>query len=97
MSSTSTSAAADPRRRSDVTPRRDRRFKDAFNTSAKIDGYYRDTSRPVDERAFALVYKRLREMDVPEWMVRSSHRRKIGHGTTTPISRVSSGTRRATR
>ncbi len=57
-----------PADKMDVTPRRDRRFRDAFNTSAKIDGYYRDTSRPVDERAFALVYKRLREMDVPEWM-----------------------------
>jgi hypothetical protein len=54
--------------RQDVNPRRDRRFKDAFNTSAKIDRYYSDKSRPADERAFALVYKRLREMDVPEWM-----------------------------
>jgi hypothetical protein len=52
----------------DVKPRRDRRFKDTFNTSAKIDRYYADKTRPADERAFALVYKRLREMDVPEWM-----------------------------
>jgi len=52
----------------DVTPRRDSRFKDAFNTSAKIDTYFADRSRPADERAFALAYKRLREMDVPEWM-----------------------------
>jgi hypothetical protein len=52
----------------DVTPRRDERFTDAFNTSAKIDTYYADQSRPADERAFALAYKRLREMDVPEWM-----------------------------
>jgi hypothetical protein len=56
-----------PRER-DVTPRRDERFKDAFNTSAKIDTYFADRSRPADERAFALAYKRLREMDVPEWM-----------------------------
>ena len=49
-------------------PRRDSRFKDSFNTSAKIDLYYADRSRPADERAFALAYKRLREMDVPEWM-----------------------------
>jgi hypothetical protein len=60
--------SARPARSEDVTPRRDRRFTDAFNTSAKIDGYYTDTTRPADERAFALVYKRLREMDVPEWM-----------------------------
>jgi hypothetical protein len=52
----------------DVTPRRDSRFKDTFNTSAKIDMYFKDRSRPTDERAFALAYKRLREMDVPEWM-----------------------------
>lgn len=51
-----------------VTPRRDPRFTDAFNTSAKIDTYFADPSRPADERAFALAYKRLREMDVPEWM-----------------------------
>ena len=49
-------------------PRRDPRFRDTFNTSAKIDQYYKDESRPIDERAFALAYKRLREMDVPEWM-----------------------------
>ena len=54
--------------RDDITPRRDRRFRDRFNTSAKIDRYYSDESRPADERAFALAYKRLREMDVPEWM-----------------------------
>jgi len=59
--------AAEPRER-DVTPRRDARFQDAFNTSAKIDTYFADESRPADERAFALAYKRLREMDVPEWM-----------------------------
>ncbi len=55
-------------READVTPRRDERFTDGFNTSAKIDTYYADQSRPADERAFALAYKRLREMDVPEWM-----------------------------
>ena len=52
----------------EMTPRRDRRFRDRFNTSAKIDRYYSDESRPADERAYALAYKRLREMDVPEWM-----------------------------
>jgi len=51
-----------------VTPRRDERFVDPFNISAKYDEYYRDESLPYDERVYALVYKRLREMDVPEWM-----------------------------
>jgi hypothetical protein len=52
----------------DAEPRRDARFIDPFNCSARIDDYYADESRPADERAFALVHKRLREMDVPEWM-----------------------------
>jgi hypothetical protein len=52
----------------DAVPRRDARFTDPFNCSARIDDYYADESRPADERVFALVHKRLREMDVPEWM-----------------------------
>jgi hypothetical protein len=52
----------------DAEPRRDARFSDPFNCSARIDDYYADESRPADERAYALVHKRLREMDVPEWM-----------------------------
>jgi hypothetical protein len=66
-SETDLRSSGEPRNR-DVRPRRDRRFTDAFNTSAKIDTYFADRSRPADERAFALAYKRLREMDVPEWM-----------------------------
>jgi len=52
----------------DVIPQRDQRFIDPFNMSAQIDNYYRDEQRPFDERIYALMYKRLREMDVPEWM-----------------------------
>lgn len=52
----------------DVEPRRDDRFVDPFNSTAKIDEYYTDESRPSDERTWALAYKRLREMDVPEMM-----------------------------
>jgi hypothetical protein len=48
--------------------RRDERFRDPFNESAAIDHYCEDPRRPADERAYALAYKRLREMDVPEWM-----------------------------
>ena len=60
------SAAGLPER--DVTPRRDARFADPFNQSALIDDYCADAARPADERAYALAYKRLREIDVPEWM-----------------------------
>jgi hypothetical protein len=52
----------------DAAPRRDGRFVDPLNATAKIDEYWLDESRPADERAWALAYKRLREMDVPEWM-----------------------------
>ncbi|MCD9021356.1 hypothetical protein [Cohnella silvisoli] len=49
-------------------PRRDARFRDVYNRSAKVDEYYQDEILPADERTFALLFKRLREMDVPEWM-----------------------------
>ena len=49
-------------------PQRDQRFTDPFNRSAEIDEYYQDASRDDEERVMALLYKRLREMDVPEWM-----------------------------
>jgi len=52
----------------DRTVRRDARFTDIYNQSALIDAYCDDEQRPADERAYALAYKRLREMDVPEWM-----------------------------
>jgi hypothetical protein len=52
----------------DPVVRRDERFVDPYNQSALIDRYCDDPERPDDERAYALAYKRLREMDVPEWM-----------------------------
>jgi hypothetical protein len=52
----------------DACPRRDSRFTDPYNKSAEIDRYVHEPSRPSDERSYALLYKRLREMDVPEWM-----------------------------
>jgi hypothetical protein len=52
----------------DRVVRRDERFGDIYNQSALIDAYCDDEDRPADERAYALAYKRLREMDVPEWM-----------------------------
>jgi hypothetical protein len=52
----------------DFRPRRDERFHDGLNNSGKVGRRLRDPSLPVDERGFALVYKRLLEMDVPEMM-----------------------------
>lgn len=51
-----------------VAPRRDARFTDNYNSTADFDAIYFDEDRPADERTYALLYKRLREMDVPEWM-----------------------------
>lgn len=71
----STNATASPGRRWDgrpyemaLEPRRDARFVDPFNESAQIYDYYRDPDCPLDERTLALVYMRLREIDVPEYM-----------------------------
>jgi hypothetical protein len=52
----------------DRAVRRDDRFADPYNQSARIDEYCDDPARPADERTYALAYKRLREMDVPEWL-----------------------------
>jgi hypothetical protein len=50
----------------DILPRRDARFQGVFDTSTPADVIYLDDARPVDERNAALMFKRLREMDVPE-------------------------------
>lgn len=50
----------------DVMPARDERFAGIFDTSTPADVVYLDDTRPADERNAALMFKRLREMDVPE-------------------------------
>lgn len=52
----------------DVEPKRDERFIDCFNHTASFSHYFHNESLEDDERVYALIYKRLREMDVPEWM-----------------------------
>jgi hypothetical protein len=52
--------------RFDVMPARDGRFAAIFDTSTPADIVYLDAARPADERNAALMFKRLREMDVPE-------------------------------
>ena len=49
-------------------PRRDARFRDSYNTSEAAHSIYQDETKPCDERMFALIYKRLREMGVPEYL-----------------------------
>lgn len=50
----------------DITPSRDERFHHVFDVSTPADVVYLDDSRAADERNAALMFKRLREMDVPE-------------------------------
>jgi hypothetical protein len=52
----------------DLIPRRDERFGDIFNFGSFVDVVAYDATRPAHERTLALMFKRLREMDVPEWM-----------------------------
>jgi hypothetical protein len=47
-------------------PRRDARFSGLFDTSTPADVVYLDESRSAQERNAALMFKRVREMDVPE-------------------------------
>ncbi|HEV3486633.1 MAG TPA: hypothetical protein VG106_14575 [Vicinamibacterales bacterium] len=50
----------------DILPRRDERFRGLYDVSTPADVIYLDEARPPDERNAALLFKRLREMDVPE-------------------------------
>jgi hypothetical protein len=52
----------------DVNPRRDDRFHDVLNNAGRVGDRVHDASLPPHERAVALIYKRLLEMDVPEFM-----------------------------
>jgi len=49
-------------------PQRDARFEDRFNFGGDIDAIARDPAHSPQERTVALMWKRLREMDVPELM-----------------------------
>jgi hypothetical protein len=49
-------------------PARDHRFTTFYRSFSSPDEVYHDESRSPYERAVALMYKRLREMDVPEMM-----------------------------
>ena len=50
----------------DFVPKRDERFSDLLNSVLSADELYLDKTRDAKERTWALLYKRLREIDVPE-------------------------------
>ena len=60
----------------ELQPRRDRRFRDNYNSSEPANNVYKDENNAIDERMFALIYKRLREMGVPEYLSAVMYRTK---------------------
>jgi hypothetical protein len=54
--------------RFDFQPRRDERFPDPYNRGVNAEAFLHDPQMPDDAKMLMLFYKRLREIDVPEWM-----------------------------
>jgi hypothetical protein len=52
----------------DPVPRRDDRFKDLYNQGVNAEAFIYDDKFPARAKALMMLYKRLREIDVPEMM-----------------------------
>ena len=52
----------------DPIPQRDERFKDLFNQGVNAEAFIYDESLPAKPKAVMMLFKRLREIDVPEMM-----------------------------
>jgi hypothetical protein len=52
----------------DPVPRRDERFQDLFNQGVNAEAFIYDELLPAKPKALMMLYKRLREIDVPEMM-----------------------------
>ncbi len=52
----------------DGTPRRDARFPDPYNMGVNAEAFLYDETQPPDAKVLMMLYKRLREIDVPEMM-----------------------------
>ena len=57
----------------DPVPRRDERFPDPYNMGVNAEAFLYDESMPADAKTLMLLYKRLREIDVPEMMASIIH------------------------
>src|SRR5205085_3148979 len=57
----------------DPVPRRDERFGDPYNMGVNAEAFLYDPSMPADAKVLMLLYKRLREVDVPEMMAGIIH------------------------
>ncbi|MFO0799935.1 MAG: hypothetical protein U0804_20890 [Gemmataceae bacterium] len=52
----------------DPVPRRDARFTDPWNQGVNAEAFLYDEAKPARAKALMMLYKRLREIDVPEMM-----------------------------
>jgi len=52
----------------DPIPRRDERFADPWNQGVNAEAFLYDETKPARAKALMMLYKRLREIDVPEMM-----------------------------
>jgi len=60
----------------DPVPKRDERFADPYNMGVNAEAFLYDPSMPPDAKVLMLLYKRLREVDVPEMMASILHETK---------------------
>jgi hypothetical protein len=52
----------------DTVPQRDERFTDLWNQGVNAEAFLYDESKPAQAKVLMMLYKRLREIDVPEMM-----------------------------
>ena len=57
----------------DPVPRRDARFQDLFNQGVNAESFLYDPDFPAKAKTLMMLYKRLREIDVPEMMASILH------------------------
>jgi hypothetical protein len=57
----------------DPVPRRDERFQDLFNQGVNAEAFIYDDKFPARAKALMILFKRLREIDVPEMMASIIH------------------------
>jgi len=60
----------------DPAPRRDERFRDPWNQGVNAEAFLYDPAFPARAKALMMLYKRLREIDVPEMMASIIHQTK---------------------
>jgi hypothetical protein len=83
LDGTSTPSGKTPRRHHsqepyhyDPVPRRDERFQDLFNQGVNPEAFIYDPELPAQPKALMMLFKRLREIDVPEMMASILHETK---------------------